>query len=97
MVSNDSILFGIELEIGREYNNFTNACSNYTTGGESMENLILKLNRVKMGLSQEEFSSILHMPISNYSNLENNKREPKLKEMLEISKIINKSIDELFM
>ena len=62
----------------------------------SMENLMLKINRVKMGLNESEAAVLARMKKENYIDIENNAVEPKLNDMLSISNAFHKSIDDLF-
>jgi DNA-binding XRE family transcriptional regulator len=59
-------------------------------------NLMLKVARVKMGLSQGDMANMIHISTLNYCMLEDNKKKLRLKEMVSISKITNLSMEELF-
>lgn len=56
----------------------------------------LKILRVKLGLTQEEFAKYIDIPISTYRNKENCESKFTLEEAYRISKIADKSIEEIF-
>lgn len=61
-----------------------------------MENLMLKINRVKMGLDEKAIAQMVHMTREEYINIESNSVEPRLKDMVNISNVFGASIEELF-
>jgi DNA-binding XRE family transcriptional regulator len=61
-----------------------------------MENLMLKINRVKMGLDEKVMAQMVHMTKKEYMDIESNAVEPRLKEMVSISNVLDASIEELF-
>lgn len=60
------------------------------------ENLMLKVQRVKMGLNEAEVAVLIRMIKKDYIAIENNKVSPKLKDMINISNAFNASMEELF-
>jgi DNA-binding XRE family transcriptional regulator len=62
----------------------------------TVSNLMLKVARAKMGLSQDDMANMIHISTLNYCKLENNKKKLRLKEMVSISKVTNMSMEELF-
>jgi DNA-binding XRE family transcriptional regulator len=59
-------------------------------------NLILKARRVKMGLSQTDMAQMINMRKKDYSAGEDNKKEFKMKSMIQISKVTGMSMEDLF-
>lgn len=56
----------------------------------------LKVLRVSLGLTQEEFAKIIDIPISTYRKKENGESKFTLDEAYKISKIANGTIEEFF-
>jgi DNA-binding XRE family transcriptional regulator len=61
-----------------------------------MENLMLRISRVKMGLNEKGIAQMVHITKEEYMNIENNLVEPRLKDMVNISNVLGTSIEELF-
>jgi putative transcriptional regulator len=61
-----------------------------------MVNRELKILRCKQDLNQADVAKILNITISSYSRKENGKQGFSLKEAMIISKLFNKSIEEIF-
>ena len=55
----------------------------------------IRLLRERLQLSQEDLSEALGLDRSSISHIENDKRELKLNDLIELSKILNVSIDQL--
>ncbi|MCX6990912.1 MAG: helix-turn-helix transcriptional regulator, partial [Chlamydiae bacterium] len=55
----------------------------------------IRFLRESLGLSQDDLSEALGLDRSSVSHIENNKRELKLNDLIELSKILNLSIDQL--
>lgn len=56
----------------------------------------LKKIRIDLGLNQEEFAKLLQISVSTYRRKESGETQLNLEELYKISKLINKSIDEIF-
>lgn len=56
----------------------------------------IKILRKNSNISQKDMAKMLdNMPVSTYSNYENNNREPSLDILIKISKILNVTVNEL--
>ena len=55
----------------------------------------LEKARKKANFSRKEMAQKLNLSLTSYANYEYGEREPKLKTLVEISKILNVSIDDL--
>jgi DNA-binding XRE family transcriptional regulator len=62
----------------------------------TVSNLMLKVARVKMGLSQGDMAGMLHISKGSYAGKENNIIDFKLNEMLETGRIVKLSLNDLF-
>ena len=56
----------------------------------------LRCLRAKLGLNQDEFARFVDIPLSSYRKKESGKTKFTLDEAYRISKIANKSVEELF-
>lgn len=56
----------------------------------------LKILRVNLGLTQEEFAKFIDIPLSTYRKKENGESKFTLDEAYRISKIANGTIEEIF-
>lgn len=56
---------------------------------------ILKSKRVLLGLTQMEVASKMGLNVKSYNFKENGKVRFKLEEVIEVSKILNLSLDEI--
>jgi DNA-binding XRE family transcriptional regulator len=61
-----------------------------------MQNFMMKIQRSKIGLNENQAAHLAHMTKKEYTDIEDNLAEPKLKEMVSISKVLGMSIEELF-
>lgn len=57
----------------------------------------LKKLRAELDLSQEKFAKLIDMPTSTYRKKEKGESSFTLEEAYKISKMVNKSIDEIFL
>ena len=55
----------------------------------------LKAARVRRGVSQKEMAELLRLPVPSYCIRENGKRQLRLKEINEITEILNLSTQEI--
>lgn len=56
----------------------------------------LKILRVNLGLTQEEFAKFIDIPLSTYRKKENGESKFTLDEAYKISKLANGTIEEIF-
>lgn len=56
----------------------------------------LKAARAENGLTQIELAKLIEMPISTYRRKESGESEFTVNEALKISKVLNKSLEEIF-
>lgn len=61
-----------------------------------MPNRNLKAERSRLGLTQKDVADQLGIAVPTYSKKENGKQDFTQKEMLELCKILNRTLDELF-
>lgn len=56
----------------------------------------LRKLRVELNVNQEKFAELINMPVSTYRKKENGESPFTLNEAYCISKVCNKSVDEIF-
>ncbi|MCQ9290657.1 helix-turn-helix transcriptional regulator [Staphylococcus hyicus] len=61
------------------------------------KNYILRNERDRQGYSQKDMAKVLNVDYMTYGNKENGKYQFTEFEMLKICKLLNKSLDDLFM
>ncbi|WP_404989327.1 helix-turn-helix transcriptional regulator [Clostridium culturomicium] len=57
----------------------------------------LRKLRIELDVTQKEFAKLINLPVSTYRKKENGESKLSLEEALLISKIANKSVDEIFL
>lgn len=66
------------------------------TGGESVRS-ILKEERIKNNLTQQELANKVGISRVHYTQIENNNKKPSLDVALSIKKVLNYKSDDLFL